>query len=125
MSDRKGRFGDMLEEQDPVEFTLEMIGGRWKSVLLYHLLSGTKRFNELRKMCPKITQRALTLQLRELEEDGIILRKVYLQVPPKVEYSLTEFGKTLAPILQLMKQWGEAYRHYPRNLPSNINNSEF
>ncbi|MCP3773626.1 winged helix-turn-helix transcriptional regulator [Paenibacillus sp. MZ04-78.2] len=94
----------------PVEFTLDVIGGKWKGVLLYHLIDGTKRFNEFRRICPAITQRMLTLQLRELEGDGIVHREVYQQVPPKVEYSLTEFGRTLEPIILQMKQWGEAYR---------------
>ncbi len=94
----------------PVEFTLDVIGGKWKGVLLYHLIDGTKRFNEFRRICPSITQRMLTLQLRELEEDGIVHREVYQQVPPKVEYSLTEFGRTLEPIILQMKQWGETYQ---------------
>ncbi len=98
------------KEGCPVEFTLDVIGGKWKGVLLYHLIYGTKRFNEFRRICPAITQRMLTLQLRELEEDGIVHREVYQQVPPKVEYSLTEFGRTLEPIILQMKQWGETYR---------------
>ncbi|MFC5652483.1 winged helix-turn-helix transcriptional regulator [Paenibacillus solisilvae] len=95
------------EEGCSVEFTLTVIGGKWKGVLLYHLIDGTKRFNEFRKICPTITQRMLTLQLRELESDGIIHREVYQQVPPKVEYSLTPFGETLKPIILSMKQWGD------------------
>jgi DNA-binding HxlR family transcriptional regulator len=94
----------------PVEYTLDIIGGKWKGVLLYHLIEGTKRFNEFRKLCPNITQRMLTLQLRELERDGIIHRKVYQQVPPKVEYSLTELGMTLVPIIRLMKEWGDKHK---------------
>ncbi|MNN73736.1 putative HTH-type transcriptional regulator YybR [compost metagenome] len=78
-------------------------------MLLYHLIDGTKRFNEFRKICPDITQRMLTLQLRELEHDGIVHREVYHQVPPKVEYTLTDFGRTLEPIIVSMKQWGETY----------------
>ncbi|MNE91431.1 putative HTH-type transcriptional regulator YybR [compost metagenome] len=79
-------------------------------MLLYHLIDGTKRFNEFRRICPGITQRMLTLQLRELEEDGVVHREVYHQVPPKVEYSLTEFGMTLVPIIHLMRDWGVAYQ---------------
>jgi DNA-binding HxlR family transcriptional regulator len=72
-------------------------------------MSGTKRFNELRKIYPKVTHHSLTLQLRDLENEGIIVRKTYNQVPPKVEYSLTEFGRTLEPIILLMKEWGDKY----------------
>ncbi|WP_339315767.1 winged helix-turn-helix transcriptional regulator [Paenibacillus sp. FSL R10-2734] len=113
MRDRKGGFGDCPEgnkEACPVEFTLDVIGGKWKGILIYHLMDGTKRFNEFRRICPGITQRMLTLQLRELEEDGVVHREVYPQVPPKVEYSLTDFGKTLTPIIKLMKDWGEIYK---------------
>lgn len=74
------------------------------------MIDGKKRFNEFRKICPSITQRMLTLQLRELEADGIVHREVYHQVPPKVEYSLTEFGRTLEPIVLQMKEWGDANR---------------
>lgn len=94
----------------PVETTLDIIGGKWKGILLYHLIDGKKRFNEFRRLYPKITQRMLTLQLRELERDGVIHREVYKQVPPKVEYSLTEFGRTLEPVILHMKDWGEKYR---------------
>lgn len=93
----------------PVEVTVDVIGGKWKGLILYHLTSGTKRFNELGRLLPKTTQRMLTLQLRELEKDGIVCRKVYQEVPPKVEYSLTNFGETLKPIIFLMRDWGEAY----------------
>lgn len=113
MRDRKGGFGDFPggnKEACPVEFTLDVIGGKWKGILIYHLMDGTKRFNEFRRICPGVTQRMLTLQLRELEEDGVVHREVYHQVPPKVEYSLTEFGKTLTPIIKLMKDWGEVYK---------------
>ncbi|AJY75149.1 winged helix-turn-helix transcriptional regulator [Paenibacillus beijingensis] len=89
--------------------TLDVIGGKWKGVILYHLLDGKKRFNEFRRLYPGMTQFMLTLQLRELERDGIIHREVYKQVPPKVEYSLTDFGKTLEPVIVAMKEWGETY----------------
>ncbi|MFC6227595.1 winged helix-turn-helix transcriptional regulator [Paenibacillus allorhizosphaerae] len=94
----------------PVEFTLEIIGGKWKGIVLYHLIGGTKRFNEFRRICPSVTQRMLTLQLRELETDGLIHREVYHQVPPKVEYSLTPLGQTLVPLILQMKAWGETHR---------------
>jgi DNA-binding HxlR family transcriptional regulator len=90
----------------PLEGTVDVIGGKWKSVILYHLLDGEKRFNELKKLNSGITQRMLTLQLRELECDGIVHRKVYPVVPPKVEYSLTDFGRSLEPIIVLMREWG-------------------
>ena len=90
----------------PVEAALEVIGGKWKGVILYHLLSETIRFNELRRMIPEITQRMLTKQLRELESDGLILRKVYPEVPPKVEYSMSDYGKTLAPVIKALQKWG-------------------
>jgi len=92
-----------------VEATLDVIGGRWKGVILFHLLDGTKRFNQLQRLLQGCTQRMLTLQLRELERDGVVQRKVYAEVPPKVEYSLTEFGHSLEPILLLMREWGDRY----------------
>jgi len=111
MRDRKSGYGECPNEEGcPVEFTLDVIGGKWKGVLLYHLIDGKKRFNEFRRICPGMTQRMLTLQLRELEQDGIVHREVYQQVPPKVEYSLTEFGQTLTPIILEMKKWGETYK---------------
>ncbi|MBO9879813.1 MULTISPECIES: helix-turn-helix domain-containing protein [Xanthomonas] len=93
-----------------VEVTLSVIGGVWKPVILFHLLSGKKRFMELTRLVPNATQRMLTLQLRELEEDGVIVRHVYPQVPPKVEYALTPLGHSLAPVLISLREWGEAYR---------------
>ncbi|WP_218093212.1 winged helix-turn-helix transcriptional regulator [Paenibacillus solanacearum] len=99
-----------MAEGCPVEFTLDLIGGKWKGIVLYHLIDGTKRFNEFRRICPSMTQRMLTLQLRELETDGLIHREVYRQVPPKVEYSLTPLGRTLVPLILQMKAWGETHQ---------------
>lgn len=93
----------------PVEACLEVVGGKWKGVILFHLSSGTKRFNELTRLMPSITQRMLTRQLRELENDLVVSRKVYPEVPPKVEYTLTEFGVTLTPVLSVLQQWGTQY----------------
>lgn len=91
----------------PVEATLEVIGGKWKGVILYHLLEKTHRFGELKKTMPGITQHTLTKQLRELESYGIINRKVYPEVPPRVEYSITERGEGLRTIIMMMRDWGE------------------
>lgn len=93
----------------PVEKTLELIGGKWKGVILYHLLADTIRFNELRRLMPGITQKMLTKQLRELEADNLILRKIYPEVPPKVEYSITEYGKTLEPVITALQSWGSMH----------------
>ena len=90
----------------PTEATLDAIGGKYKGMFLYHLLDGTKRFGGLRKLKPNVTQRTMTLQLRELETVGIVCREVHAVVPPKVEYSLTALGRTLEPILRLMQAWG-------------------
>lgn len=92
----------------PVETTLEAIGGRWKVLVIHHLLEGTKRFGELTRLLDGVSARTLTRQLRELEEFDIVHRKVHAQIPPKVEYSLTPFGRKLTPILHAMHEWGEA-----------------
>ncbi|MEK4647733.1 helix-turn-helix domain-containing protein [Exiguobacterium sp. FSL W8-0210] len=91
----------------PVEATLEVIGGKWKVVIMCHLIKGERRTSELRKLMPTITQKMLTQQLRELEEDGVIIRTVFEQVPPKVVYSLSEYGWSLKQILDAMCAWGE------------------
>jgi DNA-binding HxlR family transcriptional regulator len=88
--------------------TMGIFGGKWKTVILYHLIQGPLRYNELRKEMNSVTERTLSLQLKKLEEDGIIQRKVYTSKPPlKVEYSLTDFGKTLIPLLQSIADWGD------------------
>lgn len=92
------------------ELTLAVIGGKWKLIILWHLgLEGTKRFSELKRLIPHITQKMLTNQLRELEEDQLVERKVYAEVPPRVEYSLTEYGESLLPVLRMMYDWGKNY----------------
>ena len=93
-----------------VEATLSVIGGRWKPVLVCHLLAGRKRFGELRRLVPNATERMITLQLRELEADRVIDRHVYAEVPPRVEYEVTEFGRSLDPILTSMQAWGSAFK---------------
>lgn len=92
-----------------VEATLEVIGGKWKCVILCHLTHGKKRTSELKRLMPNITQKMLTQQLRELEEDGVINRIVYNQVPPKVEYELSEYGRSLEGILSSLCAWGEKH----------------
>lgn len=93
-----------------VEATLSVIGGRWKPILVCHLLSGRKRFGELRRLTPNATERMITLQLRELEADGVISRHVFAEVPPRVEYEVTEYGRTLEPILITMQAWGREFK---------------
>ena len=93
----------------PIEAAIDVIGGKWKAPILYHLQDEKKRFNELGRLLSGITQRMLTRQLRELESDQIVHRKVYAEVPPKVEYSITEFGLTLVPVLKEIQVWGNEY----------------
>ncbi len=92
-----------------VEATLDVIGGKWKCVILCHLTHGTKRTGELKRLMPSITQKMLTQQLRELEDDGIVNRVVHQQVPPKVEYKLSEYGESLRPILTALCNWGDVH----------------
>ncbi len=93
----------------PMEMTMDLIGGKWKVLILWHLSIDVLRFNELKRMFPDVTQKMLTQQLRDLEANGLINRKVYPQVPPKVEYSLTEIGCSLVPVLQEMNKWGTGF----------------
>lgn len=106
-ADRRQRY-DSYDCSDgcPVEAALELIGGKWKGLALYHLMDGPVRFNELKRQMGEVTQRMLTKQLRELEVDGIIHRKVFPVVPPKVEYSLTEKGESLRSIIMALREWG-------------------
>ena len=94
----------------PVETTLTLIGDKWKVLILRDLMPGPKRFGELKKSVGNVSQKVLTAQLRTMEESGLVNRKVYAEVPPRVEYSLTELGKSLKPILDSMRAWGEAYK---------------
>lgn len=95
-------------ENCPIEAALDLIGGKWKGVILHRLLEDTRRFNELKRTIPRITQRMLTTQLRELEKDRLISRKIYAEVPPRVEYSLTPRGRTLKPVLTALLNWGQS-----------------
>lgn len=111
MSDLRQEILDKIKNGDfncEKELTLSMISGKWKIVILWHLgTEGTRRFSELQRLFPKITHKMLTSQLKELMDDGIVHREVFPEVPPKVEYSITELGKTLLPIIEMMYEWGK------------------
>lgn len=94
----------------PVETTLTLIGDKWKVLILRDLMQGTKRFGELKKSVSNVSQKVLTVQLRAMEESGLVHRKVYAEVPPRVEYSLTKLGQSLKPILDALWTWGENYK---------------
>ena len=94
----------------PVETTLTLISDKWKVLILRDLMPGTKRFGELKKSLGSVSQKVLTAQLREMEQSGLLVRTVYPEVPPRVEYTLTELGQRLKPILDAMQNWGEAYK---------------
>lgn len=96
---------------NPVELSLDIIGGKWKMPIIWRLKDGEKRYGEIRRSLPKVTHKMLTQQLRELEQDEIIKRKVYQEVPPKVEYSLTLLGESVIPVIDLLREWGEQYRN--------------
>jgi DNA-binding HxlR family transcriptional regulator len=95
-----------LGERCPVRTAIAVLGGKWKPLVVYYLRTGTKRFSELRRAIPEVTQQVLTQQLRELEDDGIVTRTVYPVVPPKVEYNLTVLGGRLGPVFDLLESWG-------------------
>ncbi|WP_284421718.1 MULTISPECIES: helix-turn-helix domain-containing protein [unclassified Bradyrhizobium] len=97
--------------------TLSVIGGMWKPLILFHLFAGKKRFMELSRAIPNATQRMLTLQLRELEADGVIVRHVYPQSPPKVEYEISAFGQSLGPVLLSLRTWGKRYGSSVEGVP--------
>lgn len=97
----------------PVETTIRVVGGRWKVLVIHHLLAGTKRFGELQRLLPEISHRTLTKQLRELEEEAVVERRQYPEVPPRVEYSLTPIGRSLKPVLMAMHRWGERHDARP------------
>jgi len=97
------------ESKCPAEFTLAMIGGRWKIPIIFHLIDGRKRFTELARALNGVTQKMLTQQLREMERNGLVERKVFAQVPPRVEYSLTNLGVSLRPVVDAMCRWGDEH----------------
>jgi DNA-binding HxlR family transcriptional regulator len=96
-------------ENCPIEAALDLIGGKWKGVILHRLMGESRRFGELKRTIPRITQRMLTTQLRELERDKLVTRKVFAQIPPKVEYSLTTRGRSLKSVLGVLLEWGESH----------------
>jgi len=100
----------------PVTQTMAVIGGKWKPIILFCIRTETKRFSEIKRLIPGVTQKMLTQQLRELEEHGIIHREIHPVIPPKVEYSLTEYGCTLIPILDNMAEWGKTHNHSKNNV---------
>lgn len=101
----------------PVETTLLLISDRWKVLILRDLMNGTMRFGELKKSIGNVTQKVLTANLRDMEADGLLIRKVYAQVPPRVEYTLTETGYSLKPVLAAMIEWGKSYKSKLQQLP--------
>ena len=98
----------------PVETTLTLIGDKWKVLILRDLMPGTKRFGELKKSIGTVTQKVLTAQLRQMEASGLLTRTVYAEVPPRVEYTLTDLGRSLRPVLDAMEAWGKAYQENAR-----------
>jgi DNA-binding HxlR family transcriptional regulator len=98
-----------------VDAALNLIGGKWKGVIVYHLLDGPLRFSQVKRHLPGVTQRMLTKQLRELEAAGLVHRTVYAQVPPRVDYRLTEAGRTLSPVILALRAWGEAHLRMGRH----------
>jgi DNA-binding HxlR family transcriptional regulator len=106
----KGYQGAEVKQKTPAcwaELTLNVVGGRWKVPILFHLAEGPKRFSELKRCIEGVTQKMLTQQLREMEEDRVVNRKVFAEVPPRVEYSLTAMGKSLEPVVEAMCRWGK------------------
>ncbi|MFP3159532.1 MAG: helix-turn-helix domain-containing protein [Hydrogenobaculum sp.] len=99
-----------MSEECPVSITLNILNGKWKLLIIKELLTGKKHFSELKKSMPEVTQKMLTKQLRELEYYGLIERKIYPEIPPKVEYSLTPLGESLKPVLDVLHKWGEEYK---------------
>jgi DNA-binding HxlR family transcriptional regulator len=111
---------DWLQDQCPIKATVDVIGGRWKPLILYYLLDQPKRFSELRREIPGVTPQMLTLQLRQLEADDIVTRRVYAEVPVRVEYQLTAYGQTLSTLLGNIRKWGE--QHIGRRTPATNRN---
>ena len=96
-----------MSDRCPVRTAIAVLAGKWKPLIVYYLRSGTKRFSEMRRLIPEVSQQVLTQQLRELEEDGIVTRAIYAVMPPKVEYALSPIGDQLGPVVDLLARWGE------------------
>jgi DNA-binding HxlR family transcriptional regulator len=107
----------MRLEDCPMRTAIKIIGGKWKPVILFHLMSGKKRYRELQRLLPEVTQKMLTQHLRELERDGIIVRTVYPSVPPRVEYAFSKGGQTLQPALRALCKWGDRRRAMEKQSP--------
>lgn len=110
------RHKDYCSPGCSVEATLALIDGKWKGVILHHLMEETMRFSTFRRRMPNVTQRMLTNQLRELEADGLVSRTVYAEVPPRVEYRLTDLGRTLEPVINALRHWGEVHAPIPNSI---------
>lgn len=109
----------MIHQREcPVETVIHVLGGKWKPIILWHLMESTQRFNDLEKLIPDVSQKMLTQHLRDLEQEGVIERTVYPIVPPKVEYSLSEYGKTLIPVTEVMCAWGKSHNERKREEPA-------
>jgi DNA-binding HxlR family transcriptional regulator len=106
------------ERKCPIETIIQVLGGKWKPQILWRLLDSRKRFSELEKLIPDVTQKMLAQHLRELESNGLITRTIYPTVPPKVEYALSDYGATLVPVLEVMCEWGENHNRVNRTEPS-------
>lgn len=121
MSDKNNEAVNVKTYTCTVALAIDVIGGKWKPLILWHLRDEALRFGELKRRLTTVTQKMLTQQLRELEEDGLVHRHIYTQIPPKVEYSLTEHGKTVIPILEMISKWGGSYcsskKAYNENTP--------
>lgn len=102
----------LVRPECPVETAMLLISNKWKIFVLYELLSGTKRFNELLRAIPSISQKVLTQNLRSMEEDGLVTRRVFAEVPPRVEYTLSELGNTLTPVIDALESWGTRYQEF-------------
>lgn len=113
-------MGNSLLPACPVETTLRLIGNKWKVLIVRDLMDGTKRFGELQRSVGPISQKVLTQNLRAMEDDGLLTRKVYAEVPPRVEYALTDLGRSLKPILEALASWGNTYRLEERSAPDRI-----